>query len=747
MVVSCSTTKNIPEGAYLLDKSSIKSDNKKIDVAYLEDFVRQKPNTTLPLIGKLRLKIYNMAGQDSTKWLTRWVRKLGQAPVIYSSRLSSVSAEQIKKELSNQGYLSAEVDTILREKGSKMGVTYNIRSGIPYTIRKYEYTLDDPTISRLLNRTRRISTVKAGDLFDKEVLENERIQKNSFLRNFGYYDFSKEYLYYKADTTLNSHQADIFLSVRQSPDSLGYRRYKFRNITILSGYDVTSDDNRELFESPDTVTVNGINIIHGKNNFLRTSTLLRNNYIRPGRYYSDWLTNRTYSAFSGIGIIKQTGIDLKPVQTNDSIMLLDAKITLSPANIHWFQAGLEGTNSNGDIGVAPSLSYQHRNIFNGAEILGVKLKGAYEFIADKDDSNPLSQNYYEYGIETTLSFPQFLFPWLKKSWREQPSASTQFSIGLNNQHRPEYTRQFFNGTITYRWSSGRNRLTHAIDLLDINYVRMPWTSSEFDDYIKGNELLQETYKNQLIARTGYNITYTKSSGFRFPKNTYSIRAGIETSGWLPRLVSKLNGDKKNDLGQHEIVGIAYAEYVKGNISFAHTRIFDRKQSFAYRAALGVGTPYGNSNIMPYEQRFFSGGANSVRGWSTRQLGPGSYKSNSGVISYISQAGDIKLDFNFEYRYKATDLFEFAGYIDAGNIWTIKDYENQPGGLFEFSKFYKEIALSYGIGLRLDLGFLLLRLDSGMKAYDPSRDEGDRFIMFKPRFSRDFAWHFAIGYPF
>ncbi|NDW18193.1 hypothetical protein D0T53_04575 [Dysgonomonas sp. 216] len=742
VLASCSTSKNIPEGRYLLDKYTIKSDNKKIDVAYLEDYVRQTPNSSLPLLGKVRLKIYNMAGQDTSKWLTRVVRKLGKEPVLYSASQTNISANQIQKELSNQGYLNAQVDTLLRTKDKKIEVTYQIQSGTPYTIRKYEYTIDNQGLARILNRTKRISQVKTGELFDQELLETERERQSNILRNVGYESFSKENLYFRADTTLNSHQVDLFLTLRETPDSLAFSRFKFRNITILSGYDVTNNENDKYFANPDTIITDGITIVRGSNNFLRTSTLLRNNYIRPDKYYSDYAGSRTFSAFNGIGIIRQTNINYTEVPTSDSIQFIDARITLAPGNIHWFQAGLEGTNSAGDIGVAPSVAYQHRNLFNGAEIFTVKLRGAYEFITGTDNTDLLGQNYYEYGIETSLSFPQFLFPWLKKSWREQPSASTQFSVGLTNQHRPEYTRQFFNGKITYRWSSSRNRLNHTINLIDINYIRMPWTSTAFNNYLT-TDILKETYKDQLIARTGYNITFTKSSGFRFPKNSYTIRASVETAGWLPSLVATMNGATKNNEGQKEIVGVAYADYIKGTFSFSHTRTFDRKQSFAYNVALGVANPYGNSNILPYEQRFFSGGANSVRGWSTRTLGPGIYNDTA---SFINQAGDIKLDLNIEYRYKMTSLFEIAGFVDAGNIWTIKNYEGQKGGLFKFNEFYKEIAASYGAGLRVDLGFLLLRLDTGMKAYDPARDEGDRFIMFKPRL-RNMAWHFAIGYPF
>lgn len=744
--MSCSTTKNIPEGQYLMNDYKIKVSDKNIDAANLENFVRQKPNSSFLFFGKMRLGIYNAAGQDTSKWLTRTIKKvLGQPPVIFNGRQTEISATQIEKELSNQGYLSAKVDTAIKIKGKKASVTYNVDGGIPYKIRNYEYTISDTTISRILKRMRRMSNVKPGMLFDKEMLEEDRGTMNSIMRNVGYYSFSKENLYYRADTTLNSHQVDLYLSLYRNPDSTDHKRYRLRNVTITSGYDVTDDNNRDNFQNPDTFSRRGITIIHGKNNFLRNSTLLRNNYLRPGALYSDIASSITYSAYSGISAIKQTSINFVPVKS-DSVNLLDVNITLAPSKVHWFQAGIDGTNSAGDIGIAPSVSYQHKNIFNGAEILGVKLKGAYEFITGKKNTDLLDKNYYEYGIDLSLSFPQFLFPWMKNSWREIPSASTQISLGHTNQHRAEYTRQFFNATYTFRWMTQRRQLSHSLDLLDVNYVRMPWVSNEFEKYLN-NDILKATYQDQLIARTGYGITYTRASrGRRYPKNSYTIRGTLDLAGWLPHLTKGLANLKKNANGQYEIVGIAYAEYVKTTLSFSQTRNFDKYRSFAYNIALGLANPFGNSEVLPYEKRFFSGGANSVRGWNTRRLGPGSYKTNDST-SFVNQVGDIKLDLNVEYRNRIGEMIELAGFIDAGNIWTIKEYQGQEGGLFKFSDFYKEIAVAYGLGLRIDLNFLLLRLDFGRKAYDPSRDEGKRFVMLKEKFLPGWAWHFAIGYPF
>lgn len=748
ILFSCSTTKNIPEGKYLLSDYKIKADTKKIDVTYYEDFVRQQPNNTI------RLMVYNMAGQDTSKWLNRTIQKLGQAPVIYSAAQTKNSANQIAKELSNQGYLRAEVDTLLKPKDKRMSVTYDIKNNGIYTIRNYEYTIDNKEIAKSLTPAKKYTRIQPGVIFNQENLESSRENLTTYLRNIGYYNFSKDYLYFKADTTLNSHQADVYLSLYKAKDSTSFKRFKIRNVTILSGFDSSGRRNQRLFKDPDTIDYRGVKIIYGKNKFLRKSTLYRNNYIRPGGYYADRYYTRTTGAFNGLGVVKQTNVEFTPVAgiPIDSTQYLDAKITVTPGNTHFLQTEIQGTNSAGDFGIAPSITYQHQNLFNGGEIFKLKLRGAYEFISNPEKSDLASKNYYEFGVDAALSFPQFLFPWLKRSWREQSSASTQISAGINNQHRKDYTRQFFNAALTYRWSTKRNQLNHALSLWNINYVRMPWASDDFKRYYLSdtanvNSMVRESYKDQLISSTTYSITYTNSYNFfgRVPRNQITVRASVDLSGWLPRLATSLYNAKRDSIsGSKQIVGIAYAEYIKGDFSFSQTHRMDKYNSWAYRIGLGVANPFGNSTVLPFETRYFSGGANSVRGWQTRDLGPGSMPDS--IDTYVNKVGDIKLDLGIEYRRKVSDLFEVAGFVDAGNIWTIKDYEAQPKGKFKFSEFYKEIALGYGLGLRLDLDFLLLRLDFGARAYDPGREKGDRWVLFKPAFNR-MAWHFAIGYPF
>ena len=749
---ACSTTKNIPQGSYLLNSMSVKTDTKYAAASDLETFSRQQPNGSLPILGKLRLKIYNVAGSDTSKWLTRTIQNLGEPPVIYNNRATGQTMGQLKTELNNLGYLNAKVDTTLSVKGRKMNVTYDIKGGTPYTIRNYTKIIPDTTIARILAKNPFKTELTKGSLYNMQDLESEKEMLSTILRYVGYYGFSKNFFYFEVDSTLNSHQVDLYLNLVPRRDSLTYSRYKINDVTVVSGlnaFDETSNS-RMFFKRADTTVYNGVTIIRGRGDFLRTRTIYRNNSLRKGTYYSEYNYNRTYDAYSQLGAIRQASITLTP-SPGDSLHLLDARIILTPANTHWFRANIDGTNSEGDFGIAPSIAYQNQNLFNGSELLSIKLKGAYEFInKSSSSSSGLGQNYYEIGGEVSLKFPQFLGPFLKRSLREWPSATTNFTVGLTTQHRPQYTRQFFNATIDYGWSSKRNRLRHSLSFIDINYVRMPWVSDSFrEDYLDdvSNPLLKASYDDQLIARTSYSLSFSNGMRFSPLKPTYLFRTSVETAGLLPRLASAMGLTSTNAEGYKQIMGVNYAEYVKGTFDYSRTMYFNKKHSFAYRGFFGLAYPYGNSKIVPFERRFFAGGANGIRGWSTRSLGPGAYRSKKGSDDFVNQTGDIKIEFSIEDRHQISEMIQLAAFVDAGNIWTLKNYASQAGGEFKFSNFYKEIAVSYGLGLRFTvIESLVLRLDVGVRAYDPSEPQSERLVIFKPRWRRA-AWHFAIGYPF
>ncbi|HLW08781.1 MAG TPA: BamA/TamA family outer membrane protein [Fermentimonas sp.] len=753
ILVSCNVTKKVPDGGYLLDKVDINSDIKGIGSSDLKPYLRQKPNSTIPIVGKWKLHMYNIPDNDST-WLNRQLLKYGEPPVLFNEQLAVISTDQIRMHLSNKGYLNAEVDTTVIKGSKKAKVTFDVTGNEPHRIRNFNDTIHsvDTTIYNILSNAGRLNIIKENDIFDLEVLEQGRENMTTLLRNRGYYNFSKDNFYFLADTAVGQYQVDVTLSLNNPTENTLHQQYNIGNVMVINGIgaDILEDSTKRHLI--DTVEFRGLTIVQEKDPFLSPRAVYYNTFLRPGRLYSDRILERTYSSLNGMGPVNQTSINLTPTVRNDS-SLIDSKISLFPGNMHFMQFGVDGTNSAGDLGVGSNLTYEHRNIFNGGETFRVRLNAAYEFIRATDSLDLLDNSYYEYGAEVFLSIPQLLFPWLLKQLRDQPSASTEFSIGSNFQKRPEYFRQFFNLSNRFQWSAMQWKLVNVFEPLGVTYVRMPWTSKRFKDLYLSEEvnpILRYSYDEQLVVRSSYNITYTnynRISRGDMPNIPFRIKSGIEVAGWLPRIITGVGGGKQNDRGIEEFFGIQYSEYVKGDFDISPIYRIDERRAIAAHLALGAAYPYGNSDILPFEKRYFGGGANSVRGWSTRTLGPGTFSQDSTGHDFGRRVGEIKFDFSVEYRRKISRLIELAGFVDAGNIWTIKEYVEQPGGLFKLTEFYKELGVAYGVGLRFDLNFLLIRVDGGMKAHNPALEKGSRWTITKPDFKRDFAFHFAIGYPF
>ncbi|WP_053826159.1 translocation and assembly module lipoprotein TamL [Lascolabacillus massiliensis] len=749
---ACDVTKKVPEGSYLLNKVDINSDVRGIGSSDLKPYLRQKPNSSIPIVGKWKLHMYNIPENDST-WLNRQLLRYGEPPVLFNEQLVLVSAEQIRLHLNNKGYLNAEVDTTFVKENKKANVIYDVIGHEPHRIRLFNDTINsvDTTIYNILRQANRLDIIKEGDNFDLSVLEQGRVNMATTLRNRGYYNFSKDNFYFLADTTVGENQVDITLSLNTPEDSPIHKRYNIGIVTVINGVDPDIINDSTKYNLLDTTMYRGIQIVSEREPFLKPRAVYYNTFLRPGRLYSDRIVERTYSSLNSMAAINQTFINLTTIERNDS-SLIDSKITLYPGNVHYMQFGVDGTNSAGDLGIASNITYEHRNFFKAGETFRFRLNAAYEFISS-DSLDLIDNSYYEYGAEAFLSIPQLLLPWLLQQLRDQPSASTEFSVGTNFQKRPEYLRQFFNLSTRFQWSAMEWKLLNVLEPVGITYVRMPWASQRFKDLYLSDEvnpILRYSYDEQLIVRSAYNITYTnynRISRGDMPEVPFRIRSGIELAGWLPRLATTLGAGEKDEDGREAFFKIPYSEYVKGDFDIAPMYSFDDRRTIAAHFSLGVAIPYGNSDILPFEKRYFGGGANSVRGWSTRTLGPGTYSADSALHDFGNKVGEVKLDFSVEYRRKITKLIELAGFVDAGNIWTIKDYVDQPGGLFSINDFYKELGVAYGVGVRLDLNFLLLRLDFGMKAHNPALPKGSRWTVFKPDIGRDLAFHFAIGYPF
>ncbi|MCL1941959.1 MAG: BamA/TamA family outer membrane protein [Candidatus Azobacteroides sp.] len=756
VLTSCNTTKFVPDGEYLLNHVEIKSKPKIVEKEVLLEYFKQQPNYRVFGIWNMRLGIYNMAGKDSSKWMTRLLKKVGSPPVIYDKDMTDNTVSELQRVFYNMGYMDATVSSETEFKKKKATVIYTITPNTPYRVGNVSYQIQNPDIARFIKKDSAGSLIKKGMLFNGDELNYERARIVNLLKEQGYYAFSKDNIHYFADSSQVSRQIDLTVDVRDIPfgteitDSLKAATIRQDVYFVKDVYFLIDNVNqsrrgrsRRTDVIPvDTVMYERFHILQGKNRPFRPGFLAGNCFIHPDSRYNENDVTSTYNALSSLQALRYANIRFEEVDSAK----LNCYISIISGKPQSISASLEGTNSAGDLGVAGNVNYQHRNIFHGSEVFNFKVRGSYEALTGNVE-DLWKNNYTEIGAETSILFPKFQFPFLNKDFKKRLRASTEYSLSFARQARPEYERIVFSGSWRYKWAVGKGKYRHTIDPLFFDYVHIPYLSDPFIDDLNKYPALMNSFEDHVIAGIAYSY-YTTNQGFAGSKRSlYSIRTTVESSGNTLSGLSGLFHVKKSDTGQYDIFGAPISQYVKGNIDYSRSHFLDENNSFAYHIGVGAAYPYSNSYILPFEKRFYSGGANSVRGWSVRTLGPGTYKYTGQSSDYAYQAGDIRLDMNVEWRSHIFWVFQLAAYIDAGNIWTIKDYDSQPGGVFKFNEFYKQIAASYGLGLRLDFKYFLIRLDTGMKAYDPSMIDTSRWVVFNPDLSRDFAIHFAIGYPF
>lgn len=753
LLASCSATRYVPEGAYLLDGVRIHTDNKDVKPSDLSMYVRQNSNAKWFSLIKMQLYVYNLSGRDSTRWINRVLRRMGDKPVIYSVDETERSKDEMTKAVQNMGYMGATVSYVPEVKRKKLKLTYKVTTGNPYVVRSIQYDIPDEDIWEYMVQDSAGTYLSAGMYMNVDKLDMERQRITDNLLRHGYYKFNKSYLTYTADTVRNTYRVDLTMHLapfRTGNDSLPqkHRRYFVDKVSFIADYDVLQSSALGSVEVNDSIHFKGYPIYYKDDLYLRPQVLVNNLHLVSGGLYNERDVQRTYSDFGRLQALKYTNIRFFETQRNDS-SLLNAYVMLTKNRLQSVSLELEGTNSAGDLGAAASVSFQHRNLFRGSETFMIKLRGAYEAVSGLQ-GNYRDEDYTELGAETSINFPRFMFPFLSNSFRRKIRASTEFGLQYSYQFRPEFTRIVTAASWSYKWGMRRQLAQHRIDLLDINYLYMPWISTDFEQlYLEQDEnyILRYNYEDRLIVRTGYSYVYN-SAGSTLKNNTlmrnsYSFRFNIESAGNLLYVMAKATGMRQNEDGEYTILNIPFAQYVKGDIDYAKNIVIDARNSLAFHIGGGIVVPYGNATVVPLEKRYFSGGANSVRGWSVRDLGPGTFPGDN---NFLNQTGDIKLDASIEYRTRLFWKFRGAAFIDAGNIWTLRNYADQPGGQFKFNTFYKQIAVAYGLGLRLDLDFFVLRFDGGMKAINPA-EGAERYPIIHPKFSRDFAFHFAVGYPF
>ena len=713
-IISCSTTRVLQDDQFRLAKNKIKIENdRKFNPNLLQPYLKQKPNSYFIFGWNPFLNVYNWQNGKGKGW-DRLVKKIGVAPVIYDAEQVENSILNLENHLNYLGYYDSHVESNILVKRRKVNVTYNVTLGKRYPIKEITYTLPHrgEFTTDFLKDTASMS-VKVGDYLSESALEAETERSSVEMRNRGFYNFNKNYYFFEADTLTCPDSAILHLTINEytrneSPkEAEPIRRFFFRDVSI---------------SYPKTVNIK--------------EKVLRNlNTIVPGDPYSSTLVNTTYNRLSALRIFSSVNIGMTQVDTN----LVDCSISLSQSKVQGFKVNLEGsTNSSGLFGVSPQLSYYHKNIFRGGEWLNLSFMGNFQFKFNDD----IRSN--EFGVGAGLSFPRF-FP-LPYKYFKGSVPRTDINISYNYQDRPEYTRNIISTSYGYTGSL-KGKFFYQAYPIQMNIVHLVNLDPNFYNTLANDPFLRNAYQDHFDLGSGLSLYYTTNAESVPKESFFYSRMQFDIAG---NLLSAFNPLMKQDAnGARVIWNTPYSQYVRGELTLGRTWIFGRKggQALATRLLAGAGYAYGNSSALPFEKHFYGGGSNSLRGWQARTVGPGlSPRDTSFVIP--NQTGDMKLEANIEYRFNMFWKVAGAVFVDAGNIWTLKDdgTENGRKSMLTGDTFGKSIAANWGVGLRLDFSFLILRLDLGLKVHDPAREQ--RWVGPDQWFKRDgYALHFGVGYPF
>ncbi len=754
--VACNPTKYVPSGESLLDRTYIEVNTSDISRRELTGYIRQKPNKRI-FGARFHLGLYNLSNIEKDKWPHAWLRNIGEEPVIFDPLSTNRSKEQLKSYLGSKGYFDADVLETIETARKRSKVYYNVDVRTPYTVRNLKYEIADSLIRIVVFIDSGSCVVSRNKPYDLDKLIEERARIERTVRDWGYYNFSSDYVNILVDSTIGRRQVDITIRIDNSLSADGsgelsrvpHSRYRVRNIYIFPefspGEAVASSS--AYYSSLDTLQYKDYYFItHRGKPRINYDLILQTLSVRPNSVFNVSNSERSHKQLNALKTYRLININYQePPQgpsSGSEFRSIDGVIQLTPFDQQSFTVELEGTNSSGNYGAAVNLIYQHKNLFHGAQQFNFKLKGAYETLSEVETG---FRNTQEFGMEANLQFPEFLLPFLKKeNFIRKYNPKSYLRLAYNYQKIPVYSRTVANATFGYNWSSGRFN-THMLYPFQMNLVNLPYIDPAFALRIDTSSYLSYSYKDMLIIGGSYTYVFNNQIIQRSRDHVY-FKFNIEAAGNLASLANRLAGQPVTD-EPFKLLGQEFAQFVRTDVDLRYNRVISDVSTIVYRGFVGAGIPYGNSKALPFEKQYFGGGANGVRGWQVRSLGPGSFYDE--VPSFVNQTADIKLELNAEYRFKLFWILEGAVFIDAGNIWTIKDDPDRPGAVFRFDRFIDDIAVGSGFGMRFDLNFVLLRADLGFKLRDPALQGDTKWIRLTRQynFRDDFAFVFGIGYPF
>ncbi|MBU1013149.1 MAG: BamA/TamA family outer membrane protein [Bacteroidetes bacterium] len=751
-------------------KVTIHGEKSNIDKDEISNLILQQPNKKFLGLWKFKLWAYQKPENGKNRSFKYWMReKFGEAPVYHDAQSTQTSLQQMKVYLDKTGHFNSKVWDEQKLKNNKLNITYHLEPADPYHIRKYSHRLSDSLMADNIRRLYRTSLIKEGDIYNAFIIDNERDRIADSLKNVGYFNFNKEYIYFEIDSSLNNHELDITLVIKDqkarsliNPDSIvetPHEQFHLNKIYVNSNYDLLNPTNQifdtlEINIQTDTnyTAQNTYYFLHQNELKIKPKIITQSLLLNSGDLFNLDAVKKTYRRLADLRIYKYSNIQFTLVPDSINYLgknLLDCRINLARSKVQSYTLEAEGTNSGGDLGLGGNLVYANKNIFRGSELFQIRLKGALEIQKQNSTSTITNDkflffNTLETGVEMSLSIPKFLIPISLESFPKDFNPKTTVSTGINYQQRPKYRRYITNISFGYNWSQNE-KIHHFFSPIEVNSVKV-YPTPEFKVLLEEqtNVRLKNQYTDHLITALKYNFIFNDQDINKL-KNFIYFRGNFETSGFLLKGFSMLAGISENNEGYNTLFNIRYAQYVRADFDFRYYTVISKEQKIVWRSMIGIGVPYGNSDDLPFEKGFYAGGANGMRGWKIRSLGPGSSATDE-TTDQIDRIGDIQMEANIEYRFPIYSFVKGAFYLDAGNVWLLKENDFFPGGNFKLKNFASEIALDAGFGLRFDFNFFIFRLDAAMRLKDPANNVSSRWVSLKDGFNK-LALNFGIGYPF
>jgi outer membrane protein assembly factor BamA len=748
---SCNTTKYVPANDALYKGGEIKMElpensskkNRKIKKE-LDPLLTPKPNKRVLGI-PFKLIIYNLAGNPKKRnsLIGKLKYNTGEAPVLLSQLNMEFNQDVLRSYLENKGFFQANVlgDTIVKNR--KAIVRYVVKTGVQYTIRSVNFDSGYNGLTQVIQNTAKRSLLNTGDHFDFDVIKAERERIDIELKDSGFYYFNPDYLLIKVDSTIGNDQVNLYVKVKPETPAKSRKRYTIDDVFILTNYSInTAEDSSRR----NAILHDGLKISDRRNLF---KPKMFDNLIlfRPGDRYNRSIQNLTINRLITMGLFKFVNNRFEDSGPLDSSQLKSTYyLTPFPRKSLRLELGAN-TKSNNLLGSQLTLSWRNRNAFRGGELLTMKALGGFEI---QYSGQFKGYNTYRGGFETELSLPRFIIPFVNLNTKSGfvPRTNIVLAYEILNKQKL-YTMNSFRAAYGYVWKESLSK-EHQLNIVSINFVQPIAITQEFIDSAANNPTLQKAVEKQFILGSTYNFTYDPIVGKMKRRGIY-YNFNLDLSGNIPGLISGANA-KEGKVST--IFNAAYSQYVKMQHDVRYYIKTGANGLWANRLIVGVGLPYGNSRSMPFIKQFFAGGNNSLRAFRSRSVGPGTYlPPDAGENNfYAEQSGDIKLEANTEIRAKLFSVLHGALFIDAGNIWLLNEDSLKPGAKFT-NKFFSEMAVGAGAGLRVDVSFIVVRLDVAFPLRKPFLPTGERWVFDQINFG-DPAWrkqniifNLAIGYPF